>query len=129
MLFLRKHGEISDEVNEYMWAILFGWFKEYYSNVILESTDIRLLSKHVYGLIFDDKFDEIMKYKGSDSYHNLKNYTERKDFIENLHNLMLCQEKLENGKYTSRVKIRIDDIIAKLEQTSKNLIELQFKGE
>jgi glycosyltransferase involved in cell wall biosynthesis len=129
MDFLSSHGEISDELNEYMRAILFGWFKDYRSRVILETTDIALLSKHVYSLVFDDKFDEIMRYKGSGRYNNLKDYSERKDFVENLHDMMLCQEKLENGKCTSRVKHKIDKILAKLKQTSANLSELQLKGE
>jgi glycosyltransferase involved in cell wall biosynthesis len=129
MDFLSSHGEISDELNEYMQAILFGWFKDYHSRVILETTDIELLSKHVYGLIFNDKFDEIMEYKGSGRYDNLKNYLDRKDFVENLRNMMLCREKLDNGKCTPKIKRKIDKIMAKLEQTSKDLAELQLKGE
>ncbi|MCL2218288.1 MAG: glycosyltransferase family 2 protein [Chitinispirillia bacterium] len=128
MAFLGSFGEISDELYEYMQAVLFGWFNDFYQRNFLEAQKTKLLAKRVGEFVFNDKFDEVIKYKAGDKYGNLRNFIERKRFVDMMYSFILAQEKVDNGWYTSSVKSKIRKIAAKLKDTSEALSKLQLEG-
>ncbi len=96
MDFLRSHGTVSTEVYEYMQAVLFGWFGDFYNRVLTLQDDERAMAGYAYDLVFHEKFDELMAYRGSGAYNNLRGYQERLDFCRRLRYLLLCQESVRN---------------------------------
>lgn len=139
--FLRTHGEVDYNLYEYMQAVLFGWFNDFYSRTLLLTTSEAMLAKHVSNLVFHAKFDELMCYQDSGKYNNLKNFEKRIDFCELLRNMLICQEVLQNrgriknnrGKIhlncTAATKRKLNQIVAKLDSTLQVLWQLQKKEE
>lgn len=127
MTFLGSFDKVNNELYEYMQAVLFGWFNDFYQRNFLEAQNTKLLTKHVYKFVFNDKFDEVIEYKACDKYSNLKNFTERKQFVDMLCNFMLAQEKIDNGMYTSLIRFKIEKTVAKLKETSKILSNLRLE--
>lgn len=133
--FLRSRGEIDDGLYEYMQAVLFGWFQDFYSRTLLLTTSEKNLAQHVSRLVFHPKFDELMRYRGSGRYHNLKNYEQRIEFCRLLRNTLICQEGMgnrERGKKihlpcTKATKRNLDRIVAKLDKTLQVLSDKQKK--
>lgn len=139
--FLRSHGEITGELHEYMQAVLFGWFGDFYTRTLLLTTDEARLAGHIGRLVFHPKFDEIMRYRDGGKYNNLKNYEKRKDYCELLKYTLICQEVIRNRergrnshkrvmlRCTLRTRRKIEKIVAKLDDTIQILSQLQSKGE
>lgn len=99
MDFLRSHGTVSTEVYEYMQAVLFGWFGDFYDRVLTLQDDERTVAGYACDLVFHEKFDELMAYRGSGAYNNLRGYQERLDFCRRLRWLLLCQESVRNRRF------------------------------
>lgn len=123
--FLNAHGGIDDELYEYMQAVLFGWFGDFYSRTLLLTTNEAKLAKHVECLVFNPKFDELMYFQGSGQYHNLKDRRQRKIFCEKLKYLLIGQKAVKNRRSlimnglecTARTRKKIDRITEKLDNT------------
>jgi len=135
MSFLRSHGEITAELYEYMQAVLFGWFGDFYTRTLLLTTDEENLADHAFRLVFHPKFDEIMRYEDSGRYDNLRNYEKRKDFCELLRDLLRCQEIIGNREERGRIGLsfrfwtrrKIEKIVKKLDDTIETLSKIQPK--
>lgn len=133
--FLNSHGEVSDELYEYMQAVLFGWFNDFYARVLLQIQSEQAFAKLVSRLVFYPKFDELMCYKDSGKYNNLRNYEKRKEFCKLLYHVSLCQKGVRNrmrwGKddlpCSFMTRREIDRVAAKLEATIEALSKLQEK--
>ena len=133
--FLNSHGTVSDELYEYMQAVLFGWFNDFYTRVLLQIQDERAFVNLVSHLVCSKKFHELMYYRDSGKYDNLRNYEKRKEFCELLHHALLCQKGVRNRRIlginnlpcsfaTSR---EIDRVAVKLKATIQALSKLQEK--
>jgi hypothetical protein len=125
MDFLRENGETDDSLYEYMQAVLFGWFEDFYGRIILETTAPGKIVKYAWDIVFNDKFDELMMYKDSGKYNNLRNFEKRKEFVDKLRFFLSCQEEMRNGWLHLPVKLKLNKIIDKLEQIGKLLSDLQ----
>jgi hypothetical protein len=125
MSFLESFGKIDDRLHEYMQAVLFGWFGDYYSRVLLETQNTKMLSKHLRGLVFNGKFDELMRYGAGGKYNNLKGYAERLAFAEKLLSFARYQEIIGNGAYGFATRRGMDKIADKLTETTAALSELR----
>ena len=131
--FLNTYGDISDELYEYMQAILFGWFNDFYARVLLQVQSEQAFAKLVSKLVFDPKFDELMCYKDSGKYNNLRDYKKRKEFCTLLYHLSLCQKGVRNNivrkkddqPCSLRTRRELDRVAAKLEATIETLSKLQ----
>lgn len=126
MDFLCDHGEISAEVYEYMQAVLFGWFGDFYSRTLLMTQNEARFADHAARLALHRKFDEVMYYQDSGRYNNLRNYEERLDFFWLLSNTLLFQKEIRNTVIpllgrdaygTSATGRTIDRVILKLDNT------------
>jgi glycosyltransferase involved in cell wall biosynthesis len=84
MEFLKSHGTVDNSLYEYMQAVLCGWFDDYYFRTLIYVTDTDKLINMVYLFVFNEKFDELMRYKGSGKYNNVKDYGGRIKYIERL---------------------------------------------
>lgn len=133
MSFLNSHGKVSDELYEYMQAVLFGWFNDFYTWVLLQIQDERAFANLTAHLVFDPKFDEIMGYQDSGKYDNLRNYEKRREFCELICHTLLCQKGIQNRKVlwmddlpcSASTRREIDRTAAKLRNTIRVLSELQ----
>lgn len=133
MYYLNENGSISDELYEYMQAVLFGWMREYYAKTLLYITTEKQFAYYVSNLIFNPKFEELMLYQAGKTYHNLKNYTARLQFCIQLKNMIIGEKSIQNTlvkkQYTScskrvihqmdNVIHKLDNIISKIQQTEK----------
>lgn len=136
LAFLRSRGEIDDGLYEYMQAVLFGWFRDFYSRTLLLTTSEKNLAQHVSCLVFHPKFDELMRYRDSGKYDNLKNYEQRTEFCRLLRNMLVCQEGMGNRERgrkihlqcTKATKRKLDKIVAKLDETLQILDEIQTEN-
>lgn len=132
MLFLRSHGEMNQDLYEYMQAVLFGWFWDFYTRTLLPTTNEAKLADHVSRLVFHEKFDELMQYKDSGKYNNLRHYESRREFCRLLRNTLICQEIIKNrvkGKKhhfncTASTKLKMEKAVAKLDRTIEILSEM-----
>ena len=137
MKFLRSHGEISGELNEYMQAVLFGWFGDYYTRTLLPTQNEENFAKLASRLVFHPKFDELMRYQGSGAYNNLRDYQQRLDFCQRLRHTLLGQKMVRNRKVWWRGSLpclrataqKLDRAAAKLEGTILALQKQQKKSE
>ena len=133
--FLNSHGNISDELYEYMQAVLFGWFNDFYARVLLQLQSEQAFAKLVSHMVFYPKFDELMCYKDSGRYDNLRNYEKRKEYCKLLYHLSLCQKGVRNRLRREKddqpcsfmTRREIDRVAAKLEATIETLANLQEK--
>ncbi len=131
--FLKTYGTITNETYEYMQAVLMGWFWDFFSRVIISTTDEKKLTDHVAKLVFNPKFDELMSYHGSGKYRNIADYTQRIAYCTLLRNTLIGQKliKNRNGLWKKDLKLsvftanKIDRIIQKLDETMENLNRLQ----
>lgn len=121
MDFLRTHGEVDGALYEYMQAVLFGWFGDFYARTLLLTTDEAKLAEHVEHLVFNPKFDELMSYPGSGKYNNLRDFEARKAFCRNLSHLLIGQKAIKNRAgnrlCTAKTRRKLDRVIVKLEHT------------
>lgn len=135
--FLRAHGEISEELTEYMNAVLFGWFSDFYARTLLPTQDEKRFAKLAARLIFHPKFDEVMCYQDSGKYDNLRNYEQRIKFCELLRDTLLGQIVIRNRRLLWKgnlpcsftVRREFDQLTAKLEHMVRLLSNLQRKEE
>jgi len=135
MKFLRSHGEIDEALYEYMQAVLFGWFEDFFSRTLLLTAIESKLTYHVKRLIFNPKFDELIAYKDSGKYDNLRGYQKRLDFCIRLRHMMMAQEVIHNRRFliiknlpcTPFTQRELNKIIDKLDSTIQMLINLQKK--
>lgn len=131
MSFLSAHGKVSDELYEYMQAVLFGWFYEFYEKVLLQVQDERAFVNLTARLVFHPKFDEIMGYQDSGKYDNLRNYDRRREFCSLLYHTLLCQKGIRNRRVlwmdhlpcSPSTRREIDRTAAKLKDTIHVLSE------
>ena len=136
MEFLRARGEVDAETYEYMQAVLFGWFEDaYYRSFMQLPTDVSLAG--VAGkLVFHPKFDELMCYRDSGKFDNLRNYEARERYCRKLRDLLGCQMGLNkrnvlflhNLKTDANTRRRLEKTMLKLEQTAEKLKRLQVEG-
>lgn len=137
MTFLHNHGELSPAVTEYTQAVLFGWFWDYYTRTLLPTQDEKHVASLAARLVFHPKFDELMCYRGSGKYNNLRNYQERLAFCQNLRCTLIGQQMVRNRKLPWRENLpcspatrrKLDRIIDKLEGTIQILSKLQEECE
>jgi hypothetical protein len=127
MDFLAKHGTIDDELHEYTRAVLFGWINDYTERIIMETIDTEKFSEHVYDLVFNPQFLEVMKYKDSGKYDNLRDYTKRREFCEKLKYMTMCQSELLNANCTDFATHRLVQAVAKLDAIIGVIAELEQK--
>lgn len=133
MEFLRAHGEVSPEVNEYMQAVLFGWFGDYYARTLLPLQNEAVFASLAARLVFHPKFDELMRFRDSGAYDNLRDYRQRLDFCKRLRHTLLGQQMVRNRRVlwqgnlpcTRPVRRELDRIIAKLEGTIRIVSKLR----
>ena len=133
MEFLRAHGEVSPEVDEYMRAVLFGWFGDYYARTLLPLQDEAVFASLAARLVFHPKFDELMRFRDSGAYDNLRDYRQRLDFCKRLRHTLLGQQMVRNRRVlwqgnlpcTRPVRRELDRIIAKLEGTIRIVSKLR----
>lgn len=129
MGFLNAHGTIDENIYEYMQAVLFGWFWDFYTRTLLLTTDEVKLAEHAYHLVFHEKFDELMTYRDSGKYQNLEHYESRMEFCQLLRNTIICQEFIQNRpNCISSTRRKLDKIANKLDYMSEKLSELQLEG-
>lgn len=136
MSFLSSHGKVSGELYEYMQAVLFGWFNDFYTRVLLQIQDERAFVNLVSHLVMFPKFNELMCYQDSGIYDNLRDYKKRKEFCKLLYHTLLCQKGIRNRKALWRddlscsvaTRKEIDRVAAKLKDTIQVLSKLQKKG-
>lgn len=139
--FLGAHGKVGPEVYEYMQAVLFGWFGDFYFRTLLPMNNYAHFVKWASRLIFHPKFDELMRYRDSGKYDNLRNYEKRREFCELLYNTAVCQMAIRNSAFQFRLgtnlvdrpgslltRRSIDRIAQKLENTMWIISEMQKKG-
>lgn len=139
--FLSAHGKIGPEVYEYMQAVLFGWFGDFYSRTLLPMHNDAHFAKWASSLIFHPKFDELMCYQDSGKYDNLRNYKKRREFCELLYNTTVCQMAIRNSGFQFRIganlvdregtlvtRRKINQIAQKLENTMRIILRMQKIG-
>lgn len=124
MSFLEAHGKISDALYEYMQAVLFGWFGDFYMRTLLLLTDEVVAADLSYHLVFNPKFDELMSYQDNGIYDNLRDFIKRAEFCERLKNQLIGQMAIKNRVYKNREKScdaetrqKIAEIIKRLDNT------------
>lgn len=135
MSFLRSCGEVTDELYEYMQAVLFGWFGDFYARTLLPTTDEEKFVNHVYHLVFNRKFDEIMSYQDTGKYENLRGFTKRKEFCEQLINQLIGQLAIKNRtSFCGRsvycdagTRCKIEKIIKNLNDTVANISKYEVR--
>lgn len=122
--FLKDNGDISDELYEYMQAVLFGWFGDFYTRTILLVTNESLVTDLAYRLVFNPQFDELMSYQDTGVYDNLRGFVRRKEFCERLKNQLIGQLAIKNRVYRDRerscnakTRQKMVEIIKKLNDT------------
>lgn len=125
MAFLNAHGEIDRELYEYMQAVLFGWFGDFYARTLLLTTDEAKFVGHVEHLVFHPKFSKLMSYQDTGKYDNLRDFVKRKEFCERLKYQLIGQEAIKNrllqGEDTycdAKTKQKIAEIIKKLDDVT-----------
>ena len=130
--FLRTHGEIDAELYEYMQAVLFGWLGDIYSRTLLLTTDEEKLTEHVGMLVFNPKFDELMGYRDSGKYGNLRGYKDRREFCILLRNMLAYQPIIRNREgyleCSEETNRKLERLIEKLDATIRDLSNLQSGG-
>ena len=104
MAFLEANGEIDDALYEYMQAVLFGWFGDFYQRTLLLTTDEPIFVDLAYHLVMSPKFDELMSYQDTGAYNNLRDFIMRKEFCERLKNQLIGQMAIKNRDYYDREK-------------------------
>lgn len=136
MRFLHSKGTVNKDLYEYMQAVLFGWFGDFYNRTILPTQNEKKISEHVSNLILNPKFDKLMRYEDSGAYHNLKDYQERKLFCQRLRNLLVGQKAIRNRRAWIRNRPcspgtvrKLDMLIQKLDDTIQELSALQARRE
>lgn len=137
LAFLRTHGEVTGELYEYMQAVLAGWLGDYYTRTLLPTQDEKKFAELASKLIFHPKFDEVIRYQGSEKYNNLRDYDTRLAFCRRLRNTALGLKAIRNGKWGKRRSLpcspatekALDRVIQKLDQTIQVLLRAQGKGE
>lgn len=140
--FLSAHGKVGSEVYEYMQAVLFGWFGDFYSRTLLPMHNDSQFAKWASSLVFHPKFDELMHYQDSGKYDNLRNYERRREFCELLYNTAVCQKAIRNSGFQFRIganlvdrpgslvtQRKINRVVQKLENTMQVISEMQKRGE
>lgn len=133
MDFLRAHGEIGGDLNEYMQAVLIGWFGDYYVRTLLPVQDEETFAELAEKLVFHPKFDEVIRYRDSGNYNNLRDYETRIAFCRKLRNTALGQKAIRNRGEGRRADLlcsattarKLDRIIQKLDMTLEDLLALQ----
>ena len=133
MEFLRTRGEISSDLNEYMQAVLIGWFGDYYMRTLLPVQNEETFAKLAAKLVFHPKFDESIRYRDSGKYNNLREYEARIAFCRKLRNTALGQKAVRNRGEGRRADLlcsvatakKLDRIIQKLDKTLEDLLALQ----
>lgn len=137
MDFLQAHGEIDSELNEYMQAVLIGWFGDYYTRTLLPVQDEKTFAELAKKLVFNPKFDEAIRYRDSGKYNNLRGYETRIAFCRKLRNTALGQRAIRNREIGAIGNLpcshatgrELDRLIHKLDETICNLLEKQEEGE
>ncbi len=133
MSFLRAHGKISEELNDYMHAVLFGWFGDFYQRTLLYAQNEAYFVQQTEHLVFHPRFDEVMRYPGGHSYDNLRHYEQRIEFCKQLHSTVLGQKVIRNRKLllidgircSNTTRRRLERVAAKLEDTVQALLKMQ----
>lgn len=131
--YLKIHGEIDADLYEYMQAVLFGWFNDYYNRTLILTTNEAKLADHVMRFISDPKFDELMQYKGLGKFDNISGYQPRIDFCVKLKNLMMCQKvicnrtigKKKNILCSHRTVCEIEKICDRIDQSIQKMKSMQ----
>lgn len=131
--FLQAHGRVEGALYEYTQAVLFGWFGDYYARTLLPIQDEKTFAKLTSRLVFHPKFDELMRYRGSGAYRNLRDYRQRLDFCRRLRYTLLAQKMVRNRKLWRRDNLpctrsaarELDRAADKLEKTILALQALQ----
>lgn len=135
MRFLQSRGDMTKESYEYMQAVLFGWFWDYYSRTLLLTTNEQMLAGHCRRLVMHPKFGRLMRYRDSGKYDNLKAYRSRKEFCVLLRNTLAYQPMIRNREFgdhrnlfcSEKTKREIKTVIQKLDETIKELEALRIK--
>ncbi len=123
--FIASHNGMNAEGYEYMQAVLFGWFGDFYSRTLVMTQDEKKLAEHVYKLVFNPKFEELMKFKGSGKYRNIADYKQRIDYCSLLKNTLLCQDVVRNRKFLGKENYRCSNATKKKnEKTIRRLDEI-----
>ncbi len=133
MAFLQTYGKIHAGVYEYMQAVLFGWFNDYYVRTLLPSQDEAVFSRLTAELVFHPKFDELMTYRDSGRYDNLRSYEQRLAFCRFLRHAVVGQMMVKNRKIlwkenftcSHATQRKLEKIAAKLEETIQTLTKLE----
>lgn len=137
MSFLRSRGEITEDLYEYIQAVLFGWYRDYYTRTLLTTQREKSFAVLASELVLHPKFDEVMLYQDSGKYDNLRDYIRRREFCRQLYHLTVCQEALRNSgpqiqigpvlldrKCSLSTRRRLARVAEKLERTLRALPEL-----
>lgn len=136
MTFLRKHGEVDEALNEYMQAVLFGWFNDYYNRTLLPIQNEKSFVFLAARLIDHPQFIELMTYRDSGKYQNLAGYRQRLVFCRHLRNALVAQQMVRNREglrrkglpCTPAVQRQLAELIGKLDETARRIIRLQKEG-
>lgn len=131
--FLRSHGTVDKPLYEYTQAVLFGWFGDYYARTLLPIQDEAVVASLAARLVLHPKFDELMRYRGSGKYDNLRDYQRRIEFCERLRYTLMALKMVRNRKALWRKDLpcgqaarrKLDRVIHKLEDTIKTLSDLR----
>lgn len=137
MRFLRAHGEVTDDLYEYMQAVLVGWFGDYYARTLLPTQDERKFARSASRLVSHPKFDEVMLYQDSGKYDNLRGHDTRIEFCRRLRDTALGQKAIrERRRWYGKdlpcppaAERMLDQVIQKLDETVQALLGVQGKGE
>lgn len=137
MSFLDSHGKVSDELYEYMQAVLFGWLNDFYTRVLLQVQDEKTLVNLISRMAQCEKFDELMFYRDGGKYDNLRNYGKREEFCKLLYYTLICQKGIRSRSVLGpgnffccfATERKIDRVAAKLKATVRELSELQERRE
>ena len=105
MSFLRSHGRMDKETYEYMQAILFGWYGDYYARTLLPTSGEKALAEHTRRLVMHPKFDRLMRFRDSGKYDNLKGYKARKEFCVLLRNTLAYQPVIHNREKSGKINL------------------------
>lgn len=105
MGFLSRHGDISPALYEYMQAVLFSWLEEFYFKALLPMPDEAMVAQHIDKLISEPKFDELMTYRDTGAYDNLRGFVARKAFLERLKYFLIGQQYIRNCVSSANVAV------------------------
>lgn len=131
--FLKSYGDIDPYLYDYMQAVLFGWFEDYYDRTLLMTTNPKALTQYMIQLILNPKFDELMQYKDLGKFNNLICWNQRLDFCIKLKYFLMGQKNIRNRDNfmkknlhcSRRTKKQLDRMCEKLDINIQSILQLR----